>query len=217
MVMRTDGTMNKALFGLLIVSMLLGSGGCGENAARLNDRARKAFMAGDQAEAARLFNRTLTLDPDNAEAHFYLGWIYRMQGKADEAITELKKALAADPDHELAYRNLGDLYLERGMLADAIDAFNRAIAINPYAGMAYYGLSIAYKQQGALTKAADALFEAGLLAVVSSNKDLASNAYKNLLESGNTQLAFELQGVLSPWFDPANEVVTQSQGSRSPR
>jgi tetratricopeptide (TPR) repeat protein len=207
--------MNKALFGLLIVSMLLGSGGCGENAARLNDRARKAFMAGDQAEAVSLFGRVLELDPDNVDAHLYLGWIYSMQGKVDEAMAEFKKVITAKPDFGLAHQNLGDMLLEKGMLVEAIAAFKRAIAINPDAGMAYYGLGIAYKRQAALTEAGDAFFEAGLIAVVVNNKELAVNAYTNLKETGNTQLAVELQGVLSPWFDPANDVVTPPHGGRS--
>lgn len=215
MVMRADNTMNKALFGLLIVSMLLGSGGCGENAARLNDRARKAFMAGDQAEAVSLFGRVLELDPDNVDAHLYLGWIYSMQGKVDEAMAEFKKVITAKPDFGLENQNLGDMLLEKGMLVEAIAAFKRAIAINPDAGMAYYGLGIAYKRQAALTEAGDAFFEAGLIAVVVNNKELAVNAYTNLKETGNTQLAVELQGVLSPWFDPANDVVTPPHGGRS--
>ena len=138
-----------------------------------------------------------------------------MQGKRDEAIIELKKALEANPEQELVNYILGDLYLAKGVLVEAISAFNRVIAINPDSGMAYYSLGIAYKQKGALAEAADALFEAGLLAVIKNDKDLALNAYNRLKETGKTQLAVELQGVLSPWFDPANEVVTQPHHSQS--
>lgn len=192
---------------MALVIILLCGAGCRESGGSLNEKAIKAFMADDREEAARLFKRALTVDPDNYKAHFYLGWIYRMEGKTDEAIVEFKKAIATNPDDALANQNIGDLYLAKGMLVEAIAAFKRAIAIDPDSGMAFYGLGMAYKQQGALAEAADALFEAGLLAVVRNNKDLALNACNTLKETGNQQLAVELQGVLSSWFDPANEAV----------
>lgn len=207
--------MNKALSGLVIAIIVLCGAGCRENADRLNEQAQKAFMAADHEEALRLFNRALTLDPDNLAAHFYLGWIYKMQGRTDEGISELKKAIEIQPDHRGAYNHLGDLYLAKGMLDEALEAFNKAVMLNPESAAGYYKVGIAYRQKGNATEAADAFFEAGLLAVVSNNKDLALNAYTNLKEAGNIQLAAELQGMLSPWFDPANEVVTPPQGSRS--
>jgi tetratricopeptide (TPR) repeat protein len=208
--------MNKALFGLLIVSMLLSSGGCGENAARLNDRAQKAFMAGDQAEAVSLFGRVLVLDPDNMDAHFYLGWIYKIQGKTDEAIAEFRKASAIQPNHGGTYNHLGDLYLARGMLDDAIEAYKKAVQFSPDAATGHYKLGVAYRRKGGAAEAADAFFEAGILAVVSNNKDIASNAYQQLQESGNTRLAAELREVLVPWFDPAGAAAAGDRGSRLP-
>lgn len=208
--------MNKSLFGLLIVGMLLGSGGCGENAERLNDRAKKAFMTGDQAEAVSLFGRVLALDPDNMDARFYLGWIYKMQGKTDEAIAEFSKARAIQPNYGGTYNHLGDLYLARGMLDDALEAFKKAVQFRPDAAAVHYKLGIAYRHKGDAAEAADAFFEAGILAVVDDNKDLASNAYQQLQESGNTQLAAELREVLIPWFDPAGAEAAGDRGSRSP-
>jgi tetratricopeptide (TPR) repeat protein len=208
--------MNKALFGLLIVSMLLGSGGCGENAARLNARARKAFMAGDQAEAVNLFGRVLALDPNNMDARFYRGCIYKIQGKTDEAIAEFRKAIAIQPDHGGTYNHLGDLYLDRGMLDEALGAYKKAVQFSPDAATGHYKLGIAYRRTGDAAAAADAFFEAGILAVVDNNKDLASHAYQQLQESGNTQLAAELREVLLPWFDPAGAAAAGDLGSRSP-
>ncbi len=205
--------MNKALIGLMIFGTLLGSGGCGENAGSLNKQARKAFMVGDQAEAARIFGRVLALDPDNMDAHFYLGWICKMQGKTDEAIAEFKKASAIQPTHGGTYNHLGDLYLERGLLDDALDAYQKSVQFSPEAATGHYKLGIAYRRKGSADEAADAFFEAGILAVVADNKEIASNAYQQLQETGDTQLAAELREVLNPWFDPAAATVNRGSSS----
>ncbi len=100
------------------------------------------------------------------------------------------------------------------MLDEAIEALNKAVILNPDAANAHYQLGIAYRRKGNTAEAAGAFFDAGLLAVVKDNKDLAVNAYINLKEMGNLQLAGELQGVLSPWFDPATEAIKPSAGGR---
>jgi tetratricopeptide (TPR) repeat protein len=206
---------HKLLVGVMIAVIVLCGGGCGENATRIHQKARKAMMAGDQADAERLFNKVLALDPDNLEAHFYLGWIYKIQGRMDKAITEFRKAIAIQPNHGGAYNHLGDLYLAAGKHDDALEAYKKVIILSPDAAAGHYKLANAYRQMGRSVEAADAFFEAGLLAVVADNKDLAVSAYHNLRESGHAQLAIELQGVLSPWFDPANDVTAQMPASRS--
>jgi tetratricopeptide (TPR) repeat protein len=216
MSMRTGGTVNKARFGLIVVIVLVCSGGCPENAGRLNSRARKAFMAGDQAESVNLFGRVLALDPDNMDAHFYLGWIYKMQGETDAGIAEFRKAIAIQPNHGGAYNHLGDLYLAKGMLDEARAAYKQGLTFGPAAANAHYKLGIAYGQKGASAEAADAFFDAGILAVVDSNQELALNAYRQLQESGQAAMAVELREILNHWFDPAGEVVTPPQAKRSP-
>ena len=199
----------RILCWMAMAIVVLGGAGCGDEAGRLNKKARKAFMAAHQEEAVRLFNRALTLDPGNLTAHFYLGWIYEMQGRVDEGITEFRKALETSPNHEGSHLHLGGLYLTKGMLDEAIETLNKAVILNPEAANAHYKLGIAYRRNGNTAEASGAFFDAGLLAVVTDNKDLAVNAYTNLKEMGNLQLAGELQGVLSPWFDPATEAVAR--------
>jgi tetratricopeptide (TPR) repeat protein len=195
----------------MIAVIALCGGGCGENAARINEKALQAFMAADQEEAVRLFKRALALDPDNPVSHYYLGWIYKMQGKTDEGIAEFKKTIAIYPEHRSAYNHLGDLYLAKGMLDEAIEAFQKGTAFSLDTVAAHYKLGVAYQQKGAPAEAADAFFEAGLFAITGNDKERALHAYGKLKEMGNQQLADELKEVLSPWFDPANEVSTQHQ------
>jgi len=194
---------------VICLFFLMGSTGCGENAESWNDKAFEAFSAGRQEDAIRFFNKAVDLDPDNLMAHFYLGWIYEMQGRADEGIAEFKKALAINPNHGGVYNRLAGIYLAKGMLDEAIEAYQKVIALNPYSETAYYGLGIAYHRKDKFAEAGHALFEAGLLAIFRNNKRGALNAYKSLKETGNVQLADELQKVLGPWFDPATEAVTE--------
>jgi tetratricopeptide (TPR) repeat protein len=204
----------RILCWMAMAIVFLGSAGCRDDAGRLNKKARKAFMAADQEEAVRLFNRALTLDPGNLTAHLYLGWIYEMQGRVDEGITEFRKAIEAHPNHDGSYFHLGGLYLAKGMLDEAIEALNKAVILNPDAANAHYQLGIAYRRKGNTADAAGAFFDAGLLSVVKDNKDLAADAQINLKEMGHLQLAGELQGVLSSWFDPATEAIKPSAGGR---
>ena len=144
-----------------------------------------------------------------APYYIELGWIYEMQGRADEGIAEFKKALAINPNHGGVYNRLAGIYLAKGMLDEAIEAYQKVIALNPYSETAYYGLGIAYHRKDKFAEAGHALFEAGLLAIFRNNKRGALNAYKSLKETGNAQLADELQKVLGPWFDPATETVAE--------
>lgn len=207
--------MKRSLCLIAITMLCLYGTGCRETAESWNDKAMMAFMAGNQEEAIRCFKQTLALDPTDLKAHFYLGWIYEVQGKLDEGIAEYKKALEINPNHGGTYNRLGGMYLAKGMLDNAVETFKKVAALNPDSETAYYGLGMAYHKQSKCAEAADALFEAGLLAALRNNKGVAFNAYNGIKETGYQQLAEELHEVLGPWFNPANEVTTQPQGSRS--
>ena len=56
--------------------------------------------------ATELFQRVVSLQPDNAEARLYLGRNLLQVGKKEEAVEQWKKAVDADPDNLAAYANL---------------------------------------------------------------------------------------------------------------
>jgi len=58
-------------------------------------------------EAIEAYKMALDADPDNAEAHYYLGKAYHDKGMYDEAIREYKNALQIDPDNAEARNALG--------------------------------------------------------------------------------------------------------------
>lgn len=198
---------------ILVTQLCLCAAGCGKKTESFNEKAMKAFMTGRQEEAIHFFKQTLALDSTDLNANFYLGWIYEMQGKLDEGIAAYNKALAIYPKHGGIYNRLGNIYLAKGMLDEALHAFNSVVMLNPNSANGYYALGVTYLQKGKSAEAADAFFESGMISIVSNEKDRALHAYNKLKETGNKQLAEELQAVLSPWFDPANDAVKQTPGS----
>lgn len=62
-------------------------------------------MMGDGYNASEQFKKAIELNPNNAEAHYELGWLYA-KSKPDFAMKEFKKVLEINPNHEGAKREL---------------------------------------------------------------------------------------------------------------
>lgn len=60
-------------------------------------------------EAMKLALRMYTINPNNADVHFTLGYIYRYAGMAEEAINEMEKAVSIDPKNS-KFRSLVGAY-----------------------------------------------------------------------------------------------------------
>ncbi len=82
-------------------------------------------------EARQLFEKILTLDPDNKEVYYKAGFVYFKEGKFAEACKALKPAFEGDPSN----RELGDIYLEAlakaGKGAEAEEALLTLLTADP--------------------------------------------------------------------------------------
>jgi len=58
------------------------------------------------AECIEYYTRAITIRPDYANAHYGLGWAYRMTGDRSLALTHLREALRIQPLHRPARRDL---------------------------------------------------------------------------------------------------------------
>lgn len=67
---------------------------------------------GNHGKALAHYRKATQLNPRNAEANYYLGFILVQEGEADDAIACLKKAIALQPNLSPAYHYLG-IALER--------------------------------------------------------------------------------------------------------
>ena len=75
--------------------------------------------AGDHAGALALLQKVIAAEPNNANAHNYLGYSYRNLGQFGKSLASYQRALAIEPSHRGALEYLGELYLRTGELAKA--------------------------------------------------------------------------------------------------
>ena len=94
-------------------------------------------------------------NPDDADAHYYLGNAYFKSGKYQKALESFKQAIRIDPDHALAYARSYHCYrmLKRWRMATdalekAIEAFKRVIRKNPDDARMHYLLGLQYVDSG---------------------------------------------------------------------
>ena len=92
-------------------------------------------------------DRTLTVDPGDANSHYNLGLRYLRNDEAEAAVFALRQAIALDPGQDGAYLFLGLAYTSLGAHAKAEAGYRRAIALKPDNPQAYNYLGIELHQQ----------------------------------------------------------------------
>ena len=86
------------------------------------------------------FNRTLELQPNNADALAYCAWIYRRRGEWERSLVETKRAEELDPRDAQVPTNIGLTYIALRLWKDAERAELRALAIDPHKTLAAVAL-----------------------------------------------------------------------------
>jgi tetratricopeptide (TPR) repeat protein len=97
----------------------------------LLERARKLYTAGQDDELLPELNRVLMTDPQNAEAHLYVGRVYQRRGDLQRAIASLKTALFWNGKLIDAHILLGRIFLEQGDRAQAMTYARNALQLDP--------------------------------------------------------------------------------------
>jgi len=101
------------------------------------------FSRNEFEGAVDFFLQAIDKDPQNAEAHYYLGICYR-ETHATNAIDSFKKAIELKPDYAEAYCHLGITYTRLNMHNEAVTALKTAIRLKPDYDEALLNLGIAY-------------------------------------------------------------------------
>jgi cyclophilin family peptidyl-prolyl cis-trans isomerase len=112
--------------------------------------------------ARQAFQEAADLDPENAQAHAGLAYVYAQQGQWDEAIAETEIVIDLVPDDYSGYLNLAFLYQQKGDIESAVAAAEQAIEAAPEQEQALIRDFLV--QQGLLEEEPVATLEPGMAA-----------------------------------------------------
>jgi Flp pilus assembly protein TadD len=107
----------------------------------------------DYSEAARRHQQVIKEHPDNALAHYHLGFAYGLMGQHQQELAEYKKAVQLGLSDWDLFLNLGLLYLEAGQLDTATKVLQLATLLAPERAETHYNLGLAYERRGKLKPA----------------------------------------------------------------
>ena len=105
-------------------------------------------------QAIEIERRALSIDPDLADAHTWLGAALLNLGRTDEAMAAMREAIRLEPDNGQSHQALARAYwVGKGDFASAIPEFERAIELNPEAGYSYLQLGLLLAWEGQYERA----------------------------------------------------------------
>lgn len=108
------------------------------------------------ADALRMLERAVELDPNRAEYQLYVGWAANEAGNVPKAEKALAEALRLDQGLADAYWQRGVLRQRQGAVRDAITDLTKALALRPSRHEAHAALADAFYDLG---READAMRE----------------------------------------------------------
>jgi Flp pilus assembly protein TadD len=80
---------------------------------------KKALQSQEWKRAIDLLSKAVQAEPNNADAHNFLGYAYRKIGKFDASFAQYNDALKLNPNHRNAHEYIGEAYLLTGNLPKA--------------------------------------------------------------------------------------------------
>lgn len=101
-------------------------------------------LKGDRARAKAEFQRALQINPDDAIAHFNVGWVCDQQGLLDDALMHFHRAVALKRDLDRAWYGIGIIAIKRGEHLRAKEAFLEVVRIEPMNKYGWYQLGMTH-------------------------------------------------------------------------
>jgi tetratricopeptide (TPR) repeat protein len=107
----------------------------------------------DYPAAIVLHRRLLQAQPNNALAHYHLGFAYSMTGRSSEELTEYLTASHLGLQIWDLYLNLGLAYLGQHQLERATEAFATSVTLGTEHAESHFNLALAYESANQLSAA----------------------------------------------------------------
>ena len=105
------------------------------------------------SESLVVSQKSVQLDPQDAETHNNLGIVLQKLKRLEDAEVNLRQAIALKPDYAEAYTNLGDVKNELGRLEEAEAYYKKAIVLKPDYAEAHHNLGTTLRKLGRLDEA----------------------------------------------------------------
>ncbi|HVM81362.1 MAG TPA: tetratricopeptide repeat protein [Stellaceae bacterium] len=121
----------------------------------LQQQAVAAYRAGQRAEALRLCQQILKLQPDRPDVLGFAGMIALELGDAEGAAAFYRKAVQRRPDFAEAHYNLGNALMRLERMEEATSAFAKAARLKPDLVPAHNNLGTALHALGRHAEAAE--------------------------------------------------------------
>jgi arylsulfatase A-like enzyme/Flp pilus assembly protein TadD len=118
----------------------------------LRDRLQEGeqlLEAGRFAEAVRVFDAVLAVEPDSRFAVLRSGIALLKSGRIDQAIARLERSTTLDPDRAEAHYALADALMRSGSFDRAAAHWREVVRLQPRRGEAWFNLGAAASQSGA--------------------------------------------------------------------
>jgi tetratricopeptide (TPR) repeat protein len=109
---------------------------------------------GDSEKAIALFEKALSIDPENWGAHNFYGVTLFRLGKYDEAMAHFQAAIRVNPLNAQSLTNAGALEFSRGNIEAARKFFEEAIDSTPRYAQAHFNLAMILTREGRYADAA---------------------------------------------------------------
>jgi serine/threonine protein kinase/tetratricopeptide (TPR) repeat protein len=126
------------------------------------------------SEAEREFQRSLTLNPNDATVHHRYSRYLSSLGRIDEALSEIRKAQDLDPLSTVIKANIGVIYYFGRDYDLAIGQLRRLLEEKSNSSVAHWGMGLAYEQKGMITEAIAEMEKADEIAKHGSTNTIAS-------------------------------------------
>jgi len=103
---------------------------------------------GKTKQALEANQKSISLDPNDAEAHFNTGVNFADLNAKEKAVAHYKKAISLRPDYTHALNNLGATLLQQNNIVEAAEVFKKAVELTPEKAELQSNLGITFYKLG---------------------------------------------------------------------